>query len=81
MAKMFYSMGETMLKLNVDHQGVVKIMGSGKLQKFVDGDRWIFLVSEVDALVASAAASGQPGSQRNSAMDLISVAGTVCPVA
>lgn len=53
MAKLFYSMEETCQKLGKSEQEVLELVESNRLSKFVDGDRLIFKVNEVDLLAES----------------------------
>ena len=50
MAKLFYSMEETCQKLGKSEQEVMELVESNQLSKFVDGDKLIFKVDQVDLL-------------------------------
>lgn len=50
MAKLFYSMEETCQKLNKSEEEVLELVESNRLSKFVDGDKLIFKVDQVDML-------------------------------
>jgi len=50
MAKMFYSMEETCEKLGKSEAEVLQLVDSNQLSKFVDGDKLIFKVDQVDLL-------------------------------
>jgi len=50
MAKLFYSMEETTQKLGKSEQEVMELVDSNRLSKFVDGDKLIFKVDQVDML-------------------------------
>lgn len=50
MAKLFYSMEETTQKLGKTEQEVMELVDSNRLSKFVDGDKLIFKVDQVDLL-------------------------------
>lgn len=53
MAKLFYSMEETCQKLNKSEAEVLELVESNRLSKFVDGDKLIFKVDQVDLLAES----------------------------
>lgn len=53
MAKLFYSMEETCQKLNKSEDEVLELVESNRLSKFVDGDKLIFKVDQVDLLAES----------------------------
>lgn len=50
MAKLFYSMEETCKKLGKSEAEVLELVDSNRLDKFVDGDKLIFKVDQVDLL-------------------------------
>ncbi|MGD1916048.1 MAG: hypothetical protein ACFCBV_07665 [Phycisphaerales bacterium] len=50
MAKLFYSLEETCQKLGKSEQEVMDLVESNQLSKFVDGDKLIFKVDQVDLL-------------------------------
>ena len=50
MAKLFYSMEETCQKLGKSEQEVMELVESNRLSKFVDGDKLIFKVDQVNLL-------------------------------
>lgn len=50
MAKLFYSMEETTQKLGKSEEEVMELVDSNRLSKFVDGDKLIFKVDQVDML-------------------------------
>ncbi len=50
MAKLFYSMEETCQKLGKSEEEVMELVDSNRLSKFVDGDKLIFKVDQVDLL-------------------------------
>ncbi|MCW5755870.1 MAG: hypothetical protein KIT54_01390 [Phycisphaeraceae bacterium] len=50
MAKLFYSMEETCKKLGKSEREVLSLVDSNRLDKFVDGDKLIFKVDQVDLL-------------------------------
>ncbi|MEQ9096369.1 MAG: hypothetical protein RIE32_08910 [Phycisphaerales bacterium] len=53
MAKLFYSMEETCQKLGKSEEEVLELVESNRLSKFVDGDKLIFKVDQVDMLAES----------------------------
>ena len=50
MAKLFYSLEETCQKLGKSEDEVMELVDSNQLSKFVDGDKLIFKVDQVDLL-------------------------------
>ncbi|MEQ8844203.1 MAG: hypothetical protein RIB58_05055 [Phycisphaerales bacterium] len=58
MAKLFYSMEETCQKLGKSEQEVMDLVESNQLSKFVDGDKLIFKVDQVDLLADDDSAGG-----------------------
>lgn len=50
MAKLFYSLEETCQKLGKSEDEVLELVDSNRLSKFVDGDKLIFKVDQVDLL-------------------------------
>ena len=50
MAKLFYSLEETCQKLGKSEDEVLELVESNRLSKFVDGDKLIFKVDQVDML-------------------------------
>lgn len=50
MAKLFYSMEETCKKLGKSEREVLELVDSNRLDKFVDGNKLIFKVDQVDLL-------------------------------
>ena len=51
MAGMFYSLQETIEKLNKTEEEIKQIVAEGKLREFRDGPSLLFKVEEVEALI------------------------------
>jgi hypothetical protein len=60
MAKLFYTLQETLTKLGKDEEAVTGLVSTGKLREFRDHDnKLLFKREEVDLLVSDAAGSGE----------------------
>lgn len=73
MAKLFYSMEETCQKLGKSEEEVLELVESNRLSKFVDGDKLIFKVDQVDMLADGDTDAGDddlPGFADDSGIDL-----------
>jgi hypothetical protein len=70
MAKLFYSMEETCQKLNKSEEEVLELVDSNRLSKFVDGDKLIFKVDQVNLLAESDEDDDLPGFADDSGIGL-----------